>query len=304
MERRRYHAALQRQRADVDHVDLALGGSRLRAGTSERHLGDRHQNAAMAWRSGSAAELKRLAAAGSPGRGRRGCRRSPRCRPPGAPGRVSTPVASCSSGRELAWVVVAGWMTRLRTSPMLATWLCSSSARRSACRLDPALDLEGQYRAGALGRVLLRQLVPRAWQAGVADRQHLSRASRNSATSWAFAKCRSMRRLSVSRPWSEQERVERRSRRADVAQHLHAGLEHERAGPSRAVGPARGSSDRVREAREAALRPVEGAAVEGRPTMRTYCRACPAPGAIPRRAAGSARPRGAPRRAPSRRSAS
>ena len=39
-----------------------------------------------------------------------------------------TPVVSCSSGVSCEWVVEAGWITRLRTSPMLATWLCSSSA--------------------------------------------------------------------------------------------------------------------------------------------------------------------------------
>jgi MFS family permease len=34
--------------------------------------------------------------------------------------------APCSSAVSWLWVVEAGWMTRLRTSPMLATWLCSS----------------------------------------------------------------------------------------------------------------------------------------------------------------------------------
>ena len=40
----------------------------------------------------------------------------------------STSDASCSSGVSWLCVVLAGWITRLRTSPMLATWLCSSSA--------------------------------------------------------------------------------------------------------------------------------------------------------------------------------
>ena len=39
-----------------------------------------------------------------------------------------TPVVSCSSSVSWLWVVDAGWMTSERTSPMLARWLCSSSA--------------------------------------------------------------------------------------------------------------------------------------------------------------------------------
>ena len=35
---------------------------------------------------------------------------------------------TCSSAVSWLWVVLAGWITRLRTSPMLATWLCSVSA--------------------------------------------------------------------------------------------------------------------------------------------------------------------------------
>ena len=39
-----------------------------------------------------------------------------------------TPVATCSWASSCECVVVAGWMARLRTSPTLARWLCSSSA--------------------------------------------------------------------------------------------------------------------------------------------------------------------------------
>ena len=75
-------------------------------------------------------------------RGRRGCRRCSRCRPPAAPGPGVTPVASCSSGDSCECVVDAGWMTRLRTSPMLATWLCSSSAstKRLPASTPPAIS--------------------------------------------------------------------------------------------------------------------------------------------------------------------
>jgi hypothetical protein len=44
-----------------------------------------------------------------------------------------TPVVSCSSSVSWLWVVLAGWMARLRTSPMLATWLCSSRASTNFC---------------------------------------------------------------------------------------------------------------------------------------------------------------------------
>jgi hypothetical protein len=43
-----------------------------------------------------------------------------------------TPAVSCCSGVSCAWVVDAGWMTRLRTSPMLARWLNSCSESTSA----------------------------------------------------------------------------------------------------------------------------------------------------------------------------
>ena len=43
-----------------------------------------------------------------------------------------TPVANCSSADSCAWVVEAGWITSERTSPMLATWLCSVRASTNA----------------------------------------------------------------------------------------------------------------------------------------------------------------------------
>ena len=37
-----------------------------------------------------------------------------------------TPVVTCSSGVSCEWVVDAGWIARLRTSPTLVRWLNSS----------------------------------------------------------------------------------------------------------------------------------------------------------------------------------
>ena len=71
--------------------------------------------------------------------------------------------------------------------------------------------------------------MPRAGrQAGVGHRLDLvaaPRATRRPRS--ALATCRSIRRLSVSRPCDEQEGVERRGGRTEVAQQLHPGLEDE-----------------------------------------------------------------------------
>ena len=57
----------------------------------------------------------------------------------------------------------AGWMTRLRTSPMLARWLCSSARRRTACPAStPPRRSNDDDRARAAGQVLL----PRARATG------------------------------------------------------------------------------------------------------------------------------------------
>ena len=57
----------------------------------------------------------------------------------------STPVDTCSTSLSWEWVVLAGWMTRLRTSPMLATWLCSASASTNfwPASLPPAMTNAG-----------------------------------------------------------------------------------------------------------------------------------------------------------------
>ena len=139
-----------------------------------------------------------------------------------------TPVASCSSADSCECVVDAGWITRLRTSPMLATWLCSSSASTNRLPASSPPSISNASTAPApRGAYFCAQLVPRAGrQAGVVHRlapRRAPRATRRPPA--ALATCRSMRRLSVSRPWAMQERVERRDRRAEVAQQLHARLE-------------------------------------------------------------------------------
>ncbi len=57
----------------------------------------------------------------------------------------STPVAACSTSVSWEWVVDAGWMARLRTSPMLATWLCRSrpSTKRWPASLPPLITNAG-----------------------------------------------------------------------------------------------------------------------------------------------------------------
>ena len=116
-----------------------------------------------------------------------------------------TPVASCSAAESWLCVVEAGWITRQRTSPMLATWLCSSSASTNALA---GLHAARRSRRPARHRLpwarTCPQLVPRAGrQPGVVHASHLvggRRATRRPRC--AFCTCRSTRRLSVSRPWA------------------------------------------------------------------------------------------------------
>ena len=104
-------------RVAVFHVDFQIKES--------------HQNAAAVFGSVAPDALNGLAAA-------KPCSRSARMSSmPSMPTarRTSpgvTPVASCSSGDSCACVVDAGWMTSERTSPMLATWLCSVRALTNA----------------------------------------------------------------------------------------------------------------------------------------------------------------------------
>ena len=183
-------AVLQRQRADVDDADFAFGGQRLRwarrrsssSGSSERRHGVRSPCPARCGRT-SFGRGEALA------RGRRGCRRCPRCRPPAAPGPGVTPVASCSSGVSWACVVDAGWITSDRTSPMLATWLCSVSALTNAL---PASTPPASSNASTAPVPLGASFFPSSYHGelgrpGVVDRQHVRRGrpgTRRPAARW------------------------------------------------------------------------------------------------------------------------
>ena len=137
-------------------------------------------------------------------RGRRGCRRCDSMPTDSRTRSGVTPVVTCSSASSCWWVVVAGWMARLRTSPTLARWLCSSSASTNfwPASRPPSMPND-EDRALARGQVLLRALVPRARREARVDHPaRPRRAPRATARRPArSAQCRSMRRLSVSRPW-------------------------------------------------------------------------------------------------------
>ncbi len=133
-------------------------------------------------------------------------------------------------------------------------------------RVVAALEAEGQHRAGALGHVLLRQLVISvAGQPGIADPRHLLVAGeilgdRQRVVGVLLHPER--QRLDAGQ---DQERVERRDRRPEVAQAEHAAGDGEGEIAERLVqhhavivlGP------RLRKHRVAAVaRPVELAAVD------------------------------------------
>ena len=73
--------------------------------------------------------------------------------------------------------------------------------RRSGAGLQAAGDLEGEDGTGALRGVLLGAGPCTGWTAGPA-RSTCGWVSRIAATRRAFSTCRSIRRLSVSRPWA------------------------------------------------------------------------------------------------------
>ena len=138
-----------------------------------------------------------------------------------ARGRPAPRPASC-------WcVVVAGWIARLRTSPTLARWLCSSSASTNfwPASSPPSMPNDDD-RALAVREVLLGPLVPRARRqprvlhplhlvAGfepLRDRQRVLRVTLHAQR----------QRLQTLQ---EEERVERRDGRPDVALVLQPALQ-------------------------------------------------------------------------------
>src|ERR1700691_5629588 len=114
-----------------------------------------------------------------------------------------TPVVVCSASVSCEWVVDAGWMARLRTSPTLARWLNSSnpSMNRLPASAPPAMP-KAMMEPPPLGRYFFwRSCQGLDANPGYATHDTSSRASSHSATATAFCTCRSMRRLRVSSPW-------------------------------------------------------------------------------------------------------
>ncbi len=113
-----------------------------------------------------------------------------------------TPAESRSSSPPWLWVVDAGWIASERTSPMLATWLCSDSPSTkrwpasSPPTISKASTAPAPWGAYLSARALLGLLS--------SDAQRTDSTwgcdSRNDATMRAFSTCRSTRRLSVSTP--------------------------------------------------------------------------------------------------------
>ena len=110
----------------------------------------------------------------APGRGPTRCRRRPRCRPRGGPGRPARRRRRARSSDSWRWVVLAGWMTSVRASPMLARWLHSStdSTKRRPASRPPCTPNENTA-PGPTRQVALRPIVVGVvGQAGPADPRH------------------------------------------------------------------------------------------------------------------------------------
>ena len=161
----------------------------------------------------------------------------------------STPAEACSSAGSWLWVVDAGWMTSERTSPMLATLVCSSRASRTPDRPRRRRRCSNARTAPApLGAYFW----PRSYHGPTAGRRRrpsdLVPGLSHSATFCGVLDVPlhpQRQRLDALR---DEEGVERGDRRAEVAQQLHARLEDEglvdaegrrRRGPARTPGRCR-----------------------------------------------------------------
>ena len=183
-----------------------------------------------------------------------------------------TPAADCSSGVSCEWVVDAGWMTSDLTSPMLATWLCSSrpSTNRLPASIPPAISKlrTAPVPLGAYVRPRSYHGLPR--QTCVVDLLDLVAGGeifRDGLRVLRGARCAGS---TSPRPWRRQPGVERR-RAAQVTQQLHPALRmYDRFAPNCEPTPrsraytTRGSWGRVEEFGESLgiLRVVERAAVD------------------------------------------
>ena len=129
-----------------------------------------------------------------------------------------------------------GMDRRLRTSPTLARWL--NSSRPSMKRLpglEAALDPEREDRALAVRAGTGRRVPCHGldFRPGYATHSTSSRPSSHSATACAFCAVPLHAQRQRLEALQEQERVERRHRRADVAQQLQPGLQDVLRGPQR-----------------------------------------------------------------------
>ncbi|GMA89205.1 hypothetical protein GCM10025868_44550 [Angustibacter aerolatus] len=138
-----------------------------------------------------------------------------------------TPLAACSSGESLA-------VGRRRRVDHQAAHV--ADVRDVAVRLErlhealPGLetadDLEGQHRARTARRVLARVLAPRAaLEAGVRDPLDLVATLEPGGDGLGVGDVPLDAQAERLDPLREQEAVERRDRRSEVAQRLHARLE-------------------------------------------------------------------------------
>ena len=146
------------------------------------------------------------------------------------PGPIPAPASS--SSESWRWVVLAGWMTRLRTSPTFARWLQSVSALDEAlARLAAAREVEREHGARPAREVLrgerLARRVPDCGDLGP-RREELRDAERV----LDVPVHPQAQRLD---PLQEEEGVERAERGAEVAQRLGAQLHQEAVDAERLV---------------------------------------------------------------------
>ena len=171
-----------------------------------------------------------------------------------------TPPAWRASSDSCRWVVLAGWMTRVRVSPMLARWLHSSNASmkaRPAAR--PPGDAEREHGAGAerqvTGGALVVRMVGKTCPAHPRHAGFAAQRVGNGAGIGEVGIHPLRQRLDALH---QQERVEGRQRRADVAELFGAQPGAERVlaevAPPRQVAVRR---HRLGHPREVAVAPVE-----------------------------------------------
>ena len=207
----------------------------------------------------------------APGRDPRGCRRRPRDRPRCARGRAPRHAATSASSDSCWWVVLAGWITSVRTSPMLARWLHSSTdsmKRRPASRRRATPNentAPGPERQVALGPLVVGMV----GQAGPAHPRHRRVGAEELGDGAGVGDVGVHPLRQRLHALQQQEGVERRQRRADVAQLL--GAQPRAEGVLAEVAPPRQPAvrrHRLGHPREVAVAPVEAAGLDDHPAER------------------------------------